>query len=187
LREIGFGFGRGFPSGRLGGLGGGSAAFGLEAFEVVQGAVEGALGRIGAALEEREIFAAADEIETVAVGVVADAVGSALVIPDFGGGKGIAAQQPIGIDEGGDEEGLFWSGGLPAEEVLVGEGTEFGGVFAGDDLGPGIEAGFEGVGTGGGLACGGAGAAGFGAVGAVGRDLFWGTHPPGIAGEEAGV
>ncbi|HLK69078.1 MAG TPA: hypothetical protein VKU19_36850 [Bryobacteraceae bacterium] len=32
---------------------------------------------------------------------------------------------------------------------MVGEGAEFGGVFAGDDLGTGIDAGFEGIGTGG--------------------------------------
>jgi len=162
-------------------------AFGLEVFEIVQGAVEGALGGIDAALEEREVFAAADEIETVAVGVVADAIGSALVVPDFGVGKGVAAQQPIGIDEGGDEERLFGGGRLPAEEVLVGEGTEFGGVLAGDDLGSGVEARFEGVGAGGGFAFGGAWAGGVLRVEAVGGDLSGSAHPPGIADEGVGV
>jgi hypothetical protein len=118
--------------------------------------VEGAQGGIGAALEEGEVLAAADKIQALTVGAVADAVVGALVAPDFGVGEGIAAKQPLGVDEGGDEERLFGRGGLPAEEVLAGEGTEFGGVFAGDDLGPGIEAGLQGVGTGGGFAFGGA-------------------------------
>jgi len=34
---------------------------------------------------------------------------------------------------------------VEVEEELGGEGFEFGGVFAGDDVGPGIDAGFEGV------------------------------------------
>jgi len=191
MREIGFGFrgrlGGGGFGGMVGGFRGGGLAFGLEAFEIVRGAVEGALGGIDAALQEREVFAAADEIEAVAVGVVAHAVGRALVVPDFGVGKGIAAEQPIGIDEGGDEKRLLGGGGLPAEEVLVGEATEFGGVFSGNDLGPGIEAGLQGVGTGGGFALGGAGTGGLLRVEAIGGDLFWSAHPPGIAGEGAGV
>ncbi|HEV3200947.1 MAG TPA: hypothetical protein VGZ73_23750 [Bryobacteraceae bacterium] len=160
LLGIGFGFRRGIGDGRGGGLRGG-AAFGLEAIERVQGAVEGALRGIDAALEEREVVAAADEIQAHAVGVVAHAVGSALVVPDFGVGERVAAKQPVGVDEGGDEEGLFGSGGFPVEEVLIGEGAEFRGVFRGDDLGAGIEAGFEGVGTGGSLALGGARASRF--------------------------
>ena len=115
------------------------------------------------------------------------AVVSALVVPDFGVGERIAAKEPLGIDDGGDEERLLGSGGFPAEEVLAGEGAEFGGVFAGDDLGAGIEAGFEGVGTGGGLALGGSWTGGSLSVEAVGGDLFGGAHPPGIAGEGAGV
>jgi hypothetical protein len=31
------------------------------------------------------------------------------------------------------------------EEERAGEGFEFGGIFAGDDMGPGVDAGFEGV------------------------------------------
>jgi hypothetical protein len=91
-----------------------------------------------------------------AVGVFSHGVVGALVVPDFGVGEGVAAKEPVGVDEGGDEERLFGSGGFPAEEVLAGEGAEFRRVFAGDDLGAGIEAGFEGVGAGGGLALGGA-------------------------------
>jgi hypothetical protein len=120
-------------------------------------------------------------------GVVAHAVVIALVVPDFGVGEGVAAEEPVGVDEGGDEQRLLGSGGFPAEEVLIGEGAEFRGVFAGDDLGAGIETGLEGVGTGGGLALGGARAGGFFGIEAVGGDLFGGAHLPGIAGKGAGV
>ena len=149
---VGFGFGGGFVDGCGGRLGHCGAASGLQAFEIVQGAVEGAVGGIGAPLEEGEVLAAADKIQANAVGVVTDTIGITAVVPDLGVGEAIAAQQPIAIDEGGDEKALFRSGGLPAGKIGVGEGTEFGGIFARDDLGPGIETGFEGVGTGGGLA-----------------------------------
>ena len=119
------------------------------------------LSGIDAALEEREVIAAADEVQANAVEVVADGVVSAVVVPEFGVGERISAQEPVGVDEGGDEERLLGSGGFPAEEVFMGKGAEFRGVLAGDDLGAGIEAGFEGVGTGGGLAMGGARARGF--------------------------
>jgi hypothetical protein len=62
------------------------------------------------------------------------------------------------------------------------------GVFAFDDLGSGVEAGFKGVGTGGGgLAFGGARIGGFLCVETVGGDLLGGAHLPGIADEGAGV
>ena len=60
----------------------------------------------------------------------------------------------------------------------VGEGAEFRGIFAGDDLGAGVEAGFEGIAAGGGLALGGAWAGGFLGVLAVGGGLLGGAHPP---------
>ena len=151
LCGIGSGFGGGLFGGRSGG-----GAFGLDAFEVTQGAVPGALGRIGAALEKREVFFGAHKVQAFGVGAVAHVLVIGVVVPELGVGEGIAAEEPVGVDEGGDEEGLFGSGGIPAEEVSVGEGTEFGGVFAGDDLGSGVEAGLEGVGTGGCLALGGA-------------------------------
>ena len=77
-----------------------AAGFGLKEFEVVEGAVPGALGGIDAALEEGEILAAANEIESDAVGVVTDVFDVALVVPDFGVGEGVAAEEPFGIDEG---------------------------------------------------------------------------------------
>ena len=150
-----------------GGRSGVGRTFGLEALQVVQGAVPGALGRIGAALEEREVFFGAHKVQAFGVGAVAHVLVIGVVVPDLGVGERIAAQEPVGVNEGGDEEGLFGSGGVPAQEVSVGEGTEFGGVFAGDDLGSGVEAGFQGIGTGGGLAPGGAWACGALRVAAV--------------------
>jgi hypothetical protein len=47
-------------------------------------------------------------------------------------------------------------------EELGGEGFEFGGIFAGDDVGPGVDAGFQGI----------KGGAGF-AFGVVGPVDFW--------------
>src|ERR1022692_5286268 len=137
LRGIGFGFRRGIGDRCGGGLRGG-AAFRLEAFEVAQGAVEGAIRGIDAALEEGEVFAAADEIQALAVGVVAHGVVGALVVPDFGVGEGIAAQEPLGIDEGGDEERLLGSGGVPAGEGGIGGGGGVGGGVAGDGFGGGV-------------------------------------------------
>ena len=187
MRGFGFGFGRGigddFGSGRSSGRG----ASGVEALQVAQGAVPGALGRIGAALKEREVFFAAHKVQAFRVGAVAHVLVIGVIVPDLGVGERIAAEEPVGVDEGGDEEGLFGSGGFPAEEVSVGEGTEFGGIFAGDDLGSGVEAGLKGIGTGGGLALGGAGACGALRVAAVGGGLLGGAHLPAIADQEGGV
>ena len=55
-----------------------------------------------------------------------------------------------------------------------GEGLEFGGVFVADDLGFGVDAGFQGVERGDGLAFGGSGAGGFLRVQPVGVDLCLG-------------
>ncbi len=62
------------------------------------------------------------------------------------------------------------------EEELGGEGFELGGIFAGDDVGPGVDAGFEGVERGGGFAFGRGGAGGFLGVEAIGVELCLGRH-----------
>src|SRR5713226_8004291 len=46
-----------------------------------------------------------------------------------------AALDPLGGDEGVDERELVGIGGVEVEEEIGGEGFEFGGVFAGDDVG----------------------------------------------------
>jgi hypothetical protein len=67
------------------------------------------------------------------------------VIPELGFDAAEAALDPLGGDECVDERELRWAGGPVVEEVCGSEGFEFGGVFARDDVGPGVNAGFEGV------------------------------------------
>src|SRR5581483_9702336 len=63
-----------------------------------------------------------------------------------------AAELPIGLNESVDEEALERCGGLELLVVTGGEGFEFGGIFAGDHLGFGSDAGFEGIESGDGVA-----------------------------------
>jgi len=68
-----------------------------------------------------------------------------LVIPKLGFDAAEAALDPLGGDEGVDERELVWVGGAEVEHECGGEGFEFGGIFAGDDVRPGVDTGFEGV------------------------------------------
>ena len=70
---------------------------------------------------------------------------------------------------------------------LGGEGFVIGGVFAGDDEGGGVEAVFESVEAGGGLALGGAGSGGLLRVGAICVNLSWGCHDYDLAREFWGI
>jgi hypothetical protein len=87
-----------------------------------------------------------------------------------------AALLPVGAEHGIDVEGL--GGGLGAEvAVVVGdEGVVVGGIFAGDDDGGGVDAVFQGIEAGGGLALGGAGSGGLQRVGAICFDLCGACH-----------
>jgi hypothetical protein len=99
-----------------------------------------------------------------------------LVIPELGFNAAEAALDPLGGDEGVDEWELDGVGGAEVEHECGGEGFEFGGIFAGDDVGPGVDPGFESVERGGGFAFGGGGAGGFLGVAAIGVDLGFGGH-----------
>ena len=90
------------------------------------------------------------------------------VVPELGFDAAEATLDPLGGDEGVDERELYWAGRLVVEEELGGEGFEFGGIFAGYDVGPGVDAGFEGVERGGGFAFGRGRAGGFLGVEAIG-------------------
>ena len=68
-------------------------------------------------------------------------------------------------------EGLGGRLGVVLVEVVCGERFIFGGVFAGDDDGGGVDAVFQGIEAGGGLALGGAGSGGLQRVGAIGVDF----------------
>ena len=67
------------------------------------------------------------------------------IVPELGFDAAEAALDPLGGDEGVDEGELGGIGGLVLIVKRGGEGFEVGGIFAGDDVGPGVDAGFEGV------------------------------------------
>jgi len=160
---------------------------GLEVLEDFEGTEVHAIGGIDAALDAGEGIEGG--VESVAEGgIVLDGgveeigVGEVfveafdLVIPELGFDAAEAALGPLSGDEGVDERELDGIGGAEVEEELGGEGFEFGGIFAGDDVGPGVDAGFEGVESGAGFALGGGGAGGFLGVEAIGVDLGLGGH-----------
>jgi hypothetical protein len=145
--------------------------------ELGQGFVEEALGLVAEAVE------AADG-GLVDEGVAGPAFALAVVAeetffggsPDVGFDPAVAAEEPLVVDEGIEEGALGRGGG----NVLVGErrfeGFEFGGVLVPYDHGIAVEAGFQGVAAGCGLALDGARAGGELGVAAVGRELFFGCH-----------
>ena len=94
--------------------------------------------------------------------------------PDFGLEPAIAAEEPLVVDEGVHEGALGGSLG----GVLGGEGGferfELVGALLPDDDALAVEAGFQGVAAGSGLALDGARAGGELRVAAVGRELFFG-------------
>ena len=94
-------------------------------------------------------------------------VGSAGAVPDVGFGAVEAVGEPVGSEEGLDEEAVF--GGLGLEAVMVGggEGGEIVEGFAGEEDGLGGDTEFEGVEAADG---------GFFGVGAVGGELFGCRH-----------
>ena len=67
------------------------------------------------------------------------------IVPELGFDAAEAALGPLGGDESVDERELDGIGGGEVEHECGGEGFEFGGVFTGDDVGPGVDAGFQGV------------------------------------------
>jgi hypothetical protein len=99
-----------------------------------------------------------------------------LVFPEMGFGFAETAEQPLGIDEDIDEGSLGGGLGLVVEEVLSRQGVEGRWVLATDDLRLGVDARFQGILGGGGLALSGAGTGRFLGVQAVGLDLFFCRH-----------
>ena len=149
---------------------------GTKAFEFVEGGFVGALGGVDAALEADE--GGGGNAESLAEGgfIVLAPRSFHFALPDFGVDFGQAAELPIVADEGVEVVTLLGRGGTEAPVVFGGEGGESAGVFATDNLRFGMDAGFEGVHGGRGLALGGAGAGRFLRVEAVGVELFDGCH-----------
>jgi hypothetical protein len=121
--------------------------------EGVEGAVEGAAGGIDAPLELAEgvVFVhaglAEGELVLLAEGFL---VG---IFEELGFGGAEAAEGPLAADEVVEQEAGFGGGGTVALVVLVDELLEVGEFLGGEDEGFGMDAGFEGVHGGNGLAC----------------------------------
>jgi hypothetical protein len=144
--------------------------------QLLEGAVIAALGVVHAAMEAGQEFLAvevgAGGIDEVFLG----APGLHAVFPDLGLGFAEAAELPLGGYHGIDEEALLWGGGLKALVLVKDEGFEDVGVLARDDVGTGVNAGFQGIEAGNGLALIGAGAGGVLGVAAVSLNLKDSRH-----------
>jgi hypothetical protein len=142
-----------------------------EAFEIAEGIAEVALGGVDHALEAGE--GAVREAEGMADGGILVEFVSAIhfVGKNLGFGDGEAAEGPGGADQDIDEVALLGDSGAEALEVLLEEGVEIGRIFAGDGEGLGVDAGFQRIHAGAGLALGGARTCGIVVMGAIGAGL----------------
>jgi len=113
-----------------------------------KGAGIGALGGIDTALQASEDVHLADEGKaqgTIFLDIpgFADRIG--FVEPELGFDGAEAAELPLGVYQGIDEEAGKRCGGLELVMVLSGEGFELGRIFAGNDHGLGVNTGFHGI------------------------------------------
>jgi len=124
-----------------------------EVLEDFEGAEEHAVGGIDAAVEAGEgvegvLIGVAERGAVLDLGVEKFGLGEIfveaidLVVPELGLDAAEAALNPFGGDEGVDERELDRIGGAVVIVELRREGFEIGGIFAGDDVRPGVDAGF---------------------------------------------
>jgi hypothetical protein len=154
-------------------------------FEVLEGALAGTAGAVEAPLELAEGFGLL--AGGLAEGILAIGFEGVLVVecPKLGFGGAEAALEPLAVDEVVDEGAGFGGGGMVVLVILADEEFEIGELFGGKDEGFGVDAGFEGVHGGGGLACDRGRAGGFLGVAAVGFYLTESRHG-GSGGDRAG-
>ena len=150
--------------------------FGLELLEGLEGAFAGAAGGVHAVLESGEgarVYGGG-----ISEGVLSGTLECVeiLVLPRLGFGGTKAAEAPFAVDELVDQAAGFGGGGMKAAVGVLDEFVEFGGVFGGEDEGFGVDAGFEGIHGGGGLACDRGGAGGLLGVAAIRFDLTQSGH-----------
>ena len=175
--------------GRLagGGLGGFLRRRGLEVLEGFEGTEEHAVSSINAPLNAGKRLESG--VESVGEwGIVLDGrvdefgAGEGLVedvdavIPELGFDAAQAPLDPFGGNKGIDERELDGVGRLIVEQELFGEGFEFVGIFAGDDVGPRVDAGFEGIECGSGFALWGYWAGRFLGIESIGVNLCFCGH-----------
>jgi hypothetical protein len=148
----------------------------LEQQQLLESPVVAALGGIDAAMQAVESIQAGMEGLPGRHDIFAAIPVQHGDIPELGLGFAEAAELPLGGYHGIDEEAPFGGGGLKAVVMLDGENFEDFRVFAWDDVGVSVNAGFEGIEAGNGLAVLGAGAGGVLRVAAVRFNLEDSSH-----------
>jgi hypothetical protein len=146
---------------------------------MIQGAVVGAFHGVETALQTVEVMiGVAEGIAEQGAFVVAGKCSGVLelALPDLRLDFAEAAKEPVGGSEGIDEDAFLRGGGPEAVLVAGGEVLESGEILATDDERPGVNAGFQGIQGGGGLARGGAWAGRFHGIAPVGVGLRGGRH-----------
>ena len=146
--------------------------FGLQGVELLRRVGVVALGGRDAALGTAEGFGVSHKCPTHVLLLHRKEV----AIPDAGGGGHVATAEPFGAYEVVNEAAFIRGGWLVACVIFGDEGFVVLLTFRGDDVGFGVEAGFQGVLRGRGFTVSGFGASGFFGVGAVGADLIFGGH-----------
>jgi hypothetical protein len=144
--------------------------------EGVEGTIEGAAGGIDAPLELAEglVFVHAGLAEGKLV-LLAEGflVG---IFKELGFGGAEAAEGPLAADEVVEQSAGFGGSRMVTLVVLVDELLEVGELLGGEDEGLGMDAGFEGIHGGSGLACDRGGAGGFLGVTTIGFYLTESGH-----------
>jgi hypothetical protein len=148
----------------------------LELFEALEGTLAGAADALHAPLELGEGFAPAGGGLTEGILVIGTEGLQVVKCPELGFGGAEAAFEPLPVDEVVEEGAGFRGSGMVALVVLVDELLEVGELFGGEDERFGVDAGFEGVHGGGGLACDRGGAGRFLGVTTIGFYLTESGH-----------
>ena len=149
---------------------------GLQALELAQGALVGALEGVDAALEPVEGGGAAGVGSAFgSVLVVLEGRGE-LVFPNLSVDFGETAEVPVVTDESVDIVALLGGGGVEPLDVFLRERFESRAIFAADEERLRVDAGFQGILGRVELALDGARAGGFLCIETIGLDLFDGRH-----------
>jgi len=147
--------------------------------QLVEVAMESTVIGVHAALEAAQLGAGID-VRLADDGVVVEvsAVGD-FRDDDFDFDAAKAAEEKLAVREVVDHGALLGSAGLIVVLVFVAEGGAFGGIFPGEHFGLGLDAGFQGIPGGAGLALGGARTGAVLRIEAIRPDLFESSHKKG--------